>query len=703
MVEEDAALAPFQRWLDSHDVRLHPALYFAEDATCGMSIFTHEELPAGACAIDLPASLPITSAFSRGAIMDLIGIAEGPERERARTEIEAEASMNASDWVIFHLLLVRLLINRGLIAVSADGKIQVGMHQAAADSDDNSLATDPSGLVGLTHHAPYIQAIPYPEIALTPLHFNAAELNLLRGTSLYGATLERRSRGARMVTSLFTWLAKHAATTPSGLTRSTLADIASTAEGSEEVITLWRWADTAFGSRSFPPRVIGIGSEGEESTLGAVLIPGLDSFNHQRGRPVTWKYEPPEQQDSPSGRTMLILDSKTSANTQVFNNYGAKSVEELFGSYGFVIDSPEARQDDAIGLAVSSRPTPGAATAQSSTLPVTRHWWKYGATQDPPPALLDDIRTRLRSTADADEDYSAMTELDRIEEDGEVFEALEEMLQARLQSFQAGPSLQPPSFGASSGGDEQTVRNEVRRMVEVYRNGQETILNQAIAWCGNKLEQLEAQWSKLDGDEEGTKVLLAMRRLGIRTLETALQRILLRMLYSGKKTFFAIFLLVTSSAVLAAPHNPSPARPGENNEGFPDEVQLRYHTTEKVTRDQETGRLTTFLDGNYPPFEITHTRSEIDWDHNARYWGGSFSGKTEHGGADGRWLLSRTNGTIKAGFNGPQLGASPRVKLVYAADRQITFTIDGNGADLSCKPRGKDSSKWVCSGRAGTD
>ncbi|KAE8180017.1 hypothetical protein CF328_g9294, partial [Tilletia controversa] len=294
MAEEVVSLVPFQKWLEKHDVRFHPALYFARDATCGMSVFTREDLPTGACAIDLPADLPITSAFSRAAIMDLF------------------------------------------VEVSDDGEVKVSSRTAERVDEgrqrEQSLADGgASALARLTRHAPYIQAIPYPQIALTPLHFNATELNLLRGTSLHGATLERRLRGEQMVSYLFAWLARHATDTQHGSMGAILADATSNEDGSEEIKRLWRWADTSFGSRSFPPRIIGLSDEKGEAAFGAVLIPGLDSF-HQRGRPVTWKYDPPEQDTT--GRTKLILDSSTSANSQVFNNYGAKSVEELFGSYG---------------------------------------------------------------------------------------------------------------------------------------------------------------------------------------------------------------------------------------------------------------------------------------------------------------------------------------------------------------------------------
>ncbi|CAD6885604.1 unnamed protein product, partial [Tilletia caries] len=252
MAEEVVSLVPFQKWLEKHDVRFHPALYFARDATCGMSVFTREDLPTGACAIDLPADLPITSAFSRAAIMDLVGITDDGERDRATKAVEAEVSMAASDWVIFHLLLVRLLLDRKFVEVSDDGEVKVSSRTAERVDEgrqrEQSLADGgASALARLTRHAPYIQAIPYPQIALTPLHFNATELNLLRGTSLHGATLERRLRGEQMVSYLFAWLARHATDTQHGSMGAILADATSNEDGSEEIKRLWRWADTSFG------------------------------------------------------------------------------------------------------------------------------------------------------------------------------------------------------------------------------------------------------------------------------------------------------------------------------------------------------------------------------------------------------------------------------------------------------------------------
>jgi hypothetical protein len=39
---------------------------------------------------------------------------------------------------------------------------------------------------------PYIDTLPEPASLLTPLHFTSAELNLLKGTNMYGACHDRQ-------------------------------------------------------------------------------------------------------------------------------------------------------------------------------------------------------------------------------------------------------------------------------------------------------------------------------------------------------------------------------------------------------------------------------------------------------------------------------------------------------------------------------
>ena len=41
-------------------------------------------------------------------------------------------------------------------------------------------------------HSPYLGTLPSPDQLRTPLHFSTEELDALKGTNLYGATIDRR-------------------------------------------------------------------------------------------------------------------------------------------------------------------------------------------------------------------------------------------------------------------------------------------------------------------------------------------------------------------------------------------------------------------------------------------------------------------------------------------------------------------------------
>ncbi|KAK0539759.1 hypothetical protein OC842_000799 [Tilletia horrida] len=159
----------------------------------------------------------------------------------------------------------------------------------------------------------------------------------------------------------------------------------------------------------------------------------------------------------------------------------------------------------------------------------------------------------------------------------------------------------------------------------------------------------------------------------------------------------AASLLALALASSLPPHERDAPRPGEDNEGYPNKVQLRYRSTKHVAPKQERGALTTFVGGNYPPFEIIDTRSKITWDHDQRVFGGGYEARTFNGGADASVQLGRTNGTILAGFNGGELGASPRIEFVYGIDGRIRIEIDGDGAEFACA---KEGAKTVCTAKA---
>ena len=90
-----------------------------------------------------------------------------------------------------------------------------------------------------------------------------------------------------------------------------------------------------------------------------VLLPGLDSLNHARGRPVSWVVDhlpsthPGRGSEQQLGLSLLI-HSQTRPGEELLNNYGAKPNAELVLGYGF---SLENNPDDTIVLSIGGGPT----------------------------------------------------------------------------------------------------------------------------------------------------------------------------------------------------------------------------------------------------------------------------------------------------------------------------------------------------------
>lgn len=97
-------------------------------------------------------------------------------------------------------------------------------------------------------------------------------------------------------------------------------------------------------SRAFPPSLAGL-----EPDAGPVLIPLMDSGNHRRGAQVTWAcVEDAATTAGAEGETgekfvQWTIDEAVPPNTQVCNNYGAKSNE---------VSAPAAFSRCAAGLAL---------------------------------------------------------------------------------------------------------------------------------------------------------------------------------------------------------------------------------------------------------------------------------------------------------------------------------------------------------------
>jgi len=117
--------------------------------------------------------------------------------------------------------------------------------------------------------------------------------------------------------------------------------------------TLFLWAITMYTSRSFSSRTIApqdskywttykMNPQGHRQTVlmdmahvpaadldFSVLFPGQDAANHSNDARVDWTFEP--------GRFSISVNDKIEAGAEVFNNYGAKSNDELLLGYGFCV------------------------------------------------------------------------------------------------------------------------------------------------------------------------------------------------------------------------------------------------------------------------------------------------------------------------------------------------------------------------------
>ena len=204
-----------------------------------------------------------------------------------------------------------------------------------------------------------------------------------------------------------------------------------------------------YGSRSFPERIAGYSGEVDEP----VLVPGLDSFNHGRGAPVTWSYEG----DQASGHTVLTLRTQVAPGMQVLNNYGAKSNEELLLSYGFV---EPGGPDDVLVLRLHG---PDAAT----------HYWQRSS-GSPPASLLAELRATLGFGELPGPEPGPREKIQGLLTTARVLETLEQFLRLRRKRHRRADGMLAgiePNVPIDGAADDETVRPEVLAAVREYRQG----------------------------------------------------------------------------------------------------------------------------------------------------------------------------------------------------------------------------------------
>ncbi|KAJ2080123.1 hypothetical protein H4R24_003291 [Coemansia sp. RSA 988] len=169
---------------------------------------------------------------------------------------------------------------------------------------------------------PYIDIL--PQMFHTPLHFTHQELLLLRGTPMEYAVDDR----------LCELRAEH---------KRVQEAVNATAEEMHRVLDFenYLWAATVVSSRAFTKALLEVGCadksdkrrddqvQGNAGANASVLLPLLDMMNHRPQAKITWLV------DSDTGSISFVAGSNVTAGSEVANNYGAKSNEELLLGYGF--------------------------------------------------------------------------------------------------------------------------------------------------------------------------------------------------------------------------------------------------------------------------------------------------------------------------------------------------------------------------------
>lgn len=459
---------PLLEWFTSVDIKLHSSLYLEQDAATGLSFYTAHPLPADTTVIQVPHSICITSSTSFERIQQLCTISDGKP-----SNIQ-QASLPAADWTLLYLVLSRL----------------AGEHLSSGQDD---------WLRDVSTHLPYVAHI--PQVIETPLHFSSAELRLLESTPLVGST-ERRLRETivdyeRARSVLFSALPDsplhasfitHITTILSALP---IDQDDMMAARFHEGLELWRWAESAFTSRTFPPRLI------NHPCPTPILIPGYDTFNHARARPVTWSNE---------GKMVdMTLNYPLEAGKQVWNNYGGKSNEEFLSGYGFVLDSDT---EDTLALKLGAGKTHyWSIPAGNATESVESDSARFVRSPCPCPPLLDDLEGRILQG-----EAPPTGEVERLELYAEVLETLESLLLTKRKAFRASQaridSMTPPQedqmgetkrFGIDVRQNDG-IRSSVWNNVMQYRKGQLRLLNHAVDWTRRELGRLADALDALDED-----------------------------------------------------------------------------------------------------------------------------------------------------------------------------------------------------------
>ena len=398
----------------------HPALYNSS-SEIGNGVFTSENLPSGTRLVSCAYSDAITSPACRD-LIDALSITHD----------------RLSDRQVMAAVLVLLL--------------SVPFRKNLPDQRLTRCWTA------------YVDSL--PQHVLTPLEFSAEERALLENTNLHGALVERENE----------WQSSLEA-----VKASTSLDIS---------WAVWLLANSIISSRAFPSSLI----DNDEANATPVLFPAVDSLNHNPSSKVLWLKE--------SDRLTLVTEQDIPANTQCYNNYGPKSNEELLLGYGFVIPNNPA---DLLAVKLG-RPRIPPSSTRTLTDP-TELFQHLGIDTERliisrDGKLPDTLLAQMRFYLADEEEQAGIAEKARASKDVQVLgfvsweneltmlDQLGSMLEMKARGLEKEVGLVNEGSGTVKRArmdngvaqiQEEPIRPEVRRMIEIYRQG--TFLPSCLCEC----------------------------------------------------------------------------------------------------------------------------------------------------------------------------------------------------------------------------
>ncbi|KAF9266338.1 SET domain-containing protein [Marasmius fiardii PR-910] len=314
----------------------------------------------------------------------------------------------------------------------------------------DELEPSGSGHSAFLQHDPYVRMLPPAEKMRTGLHFTSDEREMFRGSNLFGAITDREKECREE------W--------------AQCAGVVTECNASWGVAFSWErylTAATYISSRAFPSSLLSRNpSLIASSSTEPILLPGIDSINHARGKPVSWVVTYPDDDSSPASPMIsLKIHYSVSAGDEILNNYGAKPNSELVLGYGFSISE---NPDDTILLKVGGG---GADTKR----------WEVGRQARGADGLWAEI---LSLTVPENE---RATYEDHLDASAMLTDMVEHLI-GRL------PPLKNRSF------DLNTVRPEVVKMYHDYIEGQRDILDSLVKFAEAK-RQGAVEWAAAEGVE----------------------------------------------------------------------------------------------------------------------------------------------------------------------------------------------------------